>query len=97
VPFPQKGFESDQHAWVVQRDVGVRAGVVDQDPDLAGGVPQGEGDAGVVGGAVADPGGRGAERVVLVDRADPLLGERSGQGPRRSVSGGHRWPSRCRA
>ena len=81
LPFDQEGFESDEHAGVVQWDVGVGAVVVDQDPDFAGGVPQGEGDAGVVRRSVADPGGRGTERVVLVDRPGPLLGEGSGQGP----------------
>ena len=38
LPFQQNGFEPDQHAWVVQRDVGVGAVIVDQDEDLAGGV-----------------------------------------------------------
>ena len=72
VPFHQEGLESDEHAWVVQWDVGVRPVVVDQDPDFAGGVPQGDGDAGVVRGSVADPGGWGTERVVLLDRPGPL-------------------------
>ena len=36
LPFQQNGFEPDQHAWVVQRDVGVGAVIVDQDADLAG-------------------------------------------------------------
>ena len=72
--FHQEGFEPDEHARVVQCNVGVGSVVVDQDLDSAGGVPQGEGDAAVVGGPVADSGGRCTERVVLIDGAGPFLG-----------------------
>src|SRR5664279_1135837 len=73
--FRREGFEPDEHARVVQCNVCVGSVVVDQDLDLAGGVAQGEGDAAVVGGSVADSGGRCTERVVLIDGAGPFLGE----------------------